>query len=167
MSDKRFAELLYLSRAGGRLGTPVDRAAAADPQNVWENIFTVAGGLVLITSLIGVRTVIQAGGASNMQFRHSIGPTNICAVAAITGDAVGTFYTITGIFADALQIAAAGIPLPGGLAGSVGGGGNSISGVIMAAGTIQVTMTAAAGTGSTRYICHYIPLDSGATVAAA
>lgn len=160
----RFSELLYLGRAGGRFGTPVDRAAAADPQNVWENIFTIAGGLVFITSLIAVRTVIQAGGASNMQFRHSVGPTVVCAAAAITGNAVGTIYTITGVFADALQIAAAGIPIPGGL---LGGTGDSVNGIIMAAGTIDVTMTAVAGTGSTRYICHYIPIDSGATVVAA
>lgn len=165
--SSREETLLFLSRAGGRLGTPVDRAAAADPQNVWLDIFTIAGGLVLITSLIGVRTVIQAGGASNMQFQHSIGPTPICAVAGIAADGVGTIYSITGIFADALQIGLAGVPLPGGLAGSVGGGGNSINGIIMAAGTIQVTMTAVAGTGSTRYVCHYIPIDSGATVVAA
>lgn len=159
-----FDELLFLGMAGGRFGTPVHRAAAADPQNVWLPLFTVAGGLVFVTSLIGVRTVIQAGGASNMQFRHSVGPTTISAVLAITADAVGTIYTITGVFADAVQRGLAGVPIPGGL---LGGTGDSVNGIIMGAGTIDVTMTAAAGTGSTRYICHYIPIDPGATVVAA
>lgn len=167
MGQARFEELLWLSRAGGRLGTPVDRAAAADPQNVWLPIFTIAGGLVLITSLVGVRTIIQAGGASNMQLRHSVGPTVLCAATAITGNAVATIYDITGIAADNLIIGAAGVPITGGLAGSVGGGGNSIDGIKVGAGTIDVTMTAVAGTGSTRYVCHYIPIDSGATVVAA
>lgn len=40
------------------LGVQVDRAAAADPQNVWQTIFTIANGCVAIRCLIGERTVI-------------------------------------------------------------------------------------------------------------
>lgn len=164
---KDYSKLLYLSQAGGALGTPVYRAAAVDPQNVWLPIFTIAGGLVRIMSIIGVRTLIQAGGASNMQFRHSVGPTAWCAATAITGNAIGTIYTVTGIFADALTIGAAGVSIQAGLSGSIGGGANSLRGLLVGAGTIDVTMTAAAGTGSTRYIVRYIPEDAGATIVAA
>lgn len=160
---KDYSKILFISQGG----IPVFRAAQADPQNVWETIFTVTGGPIRILSLIGVRTVIQAGGASNMQFRHSVGPTTICGAAAITGNAVGTIYSITGIFADNLIIGAAGIPVPGDLGGSQGGGGNSIRGILVGAGNIQVTMTAAAGTGSTRYILRYIPEDDESSVVAA
>jgi len=160
-------QALILSRAGGLLGTPVPRAAAADPQNVWLPLFTVAGGHVLMTSLLGVRTVIQAGGVSNMQFRHSVGPTVLCAVGIITANAVATLYNITGNVADALQIGAAGVPIRGGLAGGLLATGINMLGFVLGAGTLDVTMTAAAGTGSTRYILHYIPLDLGAVVTAA
>ena len=158
---------LLLSRAGGLLGTPVPRLAAVDPQNVWLPLFTIAGGHVLMTSLLGVRTVIQAGGISNMQFRHSVGPTVLCAAAVITGNAVATLYNITGNVADALRIGVAGVPIPGGLAGGLLATGINILGFVLPAGTLDVTMTAAAGTGSTRYILHYIPLDLGASVVVA
>lgn len=167
MGVESFIKQLWLNQAGGALGTPVRRAAAVDPQNVWLPIFTITGGLVRVMSLIGVRTVIQAGGASTMQFRHTVGPTNLCAAVAVTGDAILSIYTITGIFADNLVIGAAGIPLPGGLAGSVGGGANSVRGILMGAGDIEVTMTAVAGTGSTRYILRYIAEDNRARVVAA
>ena len=161
MSITQHVKGLYLSEgAGGALGTRVVRAAAADPQNVWLNIFTVAGGWVLLTGLIGVRTVIQAGGASNMQFRSSVGNTVMCVAAAITGNAVGTIYSITGNPAGALIIGAAGILIMDTL--SAGG-----AGLLIPTGTIQITMTAAAGTGSTRYVLHYIPVDARANVIAA
>lgn len=162
--DRTLAQKIYLQ---GGLGINVERAAQADPQNVWQTIFTIAAGPVLVTSLVGVRTVIQAGGASNKQYRHSIGPTVLCAVAAITGNAILTMDTITGNFADALQVAAAGIPVLGGIAGGLLATGNQGWGILMQTGNIQVTMTAAAGTGSTAYYLTYIPINPGASVVAA
>ena len=151
----------------GVLGTNVLRAAAADPQNVQQTIFTIAGGTVLVTGLYGIRTVIQAGGASNMQFRHSVGATVLNVLTAITGDAIGTMYTISGNPNDNLVIGAAGAPIQGGMFGSQAVVSQQQPGLIMTTGNIQVLMTAAAGTGSTRYILTYIPLDVGANVVAA
>lgn len=152
------------ARGAGALGWRLDRAAAADPQNVWQNIFTIAGGHIILTGLYGIRTVIQAGGASNMQFRHSVGPTVLCAAAAITGNAIGTIYAITGDTTDPLQIGAAGIPVMLGkvVATSTTYDKNGL--FILGAGTIDVTMTQPAGTGSTAYIITYIPLSDGVTV---
>lgn len=150
------------------LGLRVNRAAAADPQNVWLNIFTIAGGAILATSLTGIRTVDQGGGASNMQFRHDTPATVLCAATAIgIPDLVGTLYTITGNFADAITKGATGAPILAGIAGGLLATGNQGWGILMMAGNIQVTMTAAAGTGSTRYVLTYIPLDDAATVVAA
>jgi hypothetical protein len=151
----------------GGLGIRVNRVAAADPQAAWQTIFTVTGGLVLVTGLVGVRTVIQAGGASNMQFRHSVGTTVLCVAAAITGNAVSTIYTVTGNPLDALVIGAAGVPIQGGMMGSQAGASIQQFGIIVMAGNIQVTMTAAAGTGSTKYILTYIPLEDASSVAPA
>jgi hypothetical protein len=102
-----------------------------------------------------------------MQFRHSIGPTVLCAATAITGDAVNTLYTITGNPLDPLVIGAAGAPIQGGLMGSPTVAAIQQWGMLMFTGNIQVTMTAAGGTGATRYVLTYIPVDFGATVAAA
>ncbi len=149
------------------LGMVETRAAAADPQNAWQTIFAVAGGVVLVKVLIGYRTVIQAGGASTMQFRHSVGPTVLDAgTLAITGHDVGTVYYCTGDATDPIVAGAAGAPVSLGklVATSATYGGE---GWLMTPGNIQVTMTAAAGTGSTSYTIVYIPISSGATVTAA
>ncbi len=151
------------------LGVQVDRVAAADPQNVWQNIFTVAGGWVLVKMLWGIRTVIQAGGASTMQLRHSVGPTVLDAgTLSVAADDVGTLYWCTGDATDPLVSGIVGAPIMSGkiVATSTryGGGGCYY---LMYTGTIQVTMTAAAGTGSTEYHLIYLPLSVGATVVAA
>lgn len=161
---KDYSKFLYVAQGG----IPVERAAQADPQNVWETIFTVTGGLIRVLSLIGVRTVIQAGGASTMQFRHSVGPTVWDAgTLAITGHAVNTIYLATGDTTDPIQAGVAGVTVMTGkvVATSTTYGANGL--FVVGAGNIQVTMTAAAGTGSTRYILRYIPEDTGAYVVAA
>jgi hypothetical protein len=149
------------------LGIQVDRAAAADPQNVWQAIFTIAGGWVLVKMLWGIRTVIQAGGASTMQFRHTVGPTVLDAgTLAVTGQGVGTLYYCTFAPADPIIAGAAGVRVTlGQLVASAATYG--AVGMAMFTGNIEVTMTAAAGTGSTAYSLIYIPLSAGATVVAA
>jgi len=59
---------------------------------------------------------------------------------------------------------ASGAPIQGGMHGSPAGLSSEMFGVIMMAGNIQYTCTAAAGTGSTRFILTYIPLDPAAIV---
>jgi hypothetical protein len=152
----------------GGMGLRVSRAAAADPQNVWQNLFTIAGGPILVTALIGIRTIIQAGGASTMQFQHSVGPTVLDnGTAAVTGDAVGSLYFLTGAVADPIRVGAAGIPVEASKIVATAAMYGSLPLFVLSAGTIQVTMTAAAGTGSTRYVLCWIPVDSASTVVAA
>jgi hypothetical protein len=152
----------------GGLGLRTVRAAAADPQAAWQTLFTIAGGVIAITAFVGVRTVIQAGGASTIQFRHSVGPTvSDNGTAIITGDTVGTMYTITGDPNDPVVIGLGGNGIsPSKIIATSATYGSPILGYAMP-GNLQVTMTAAAGTGSTRYVLCWIPIDAAATVVAA
>jgi len=158
---------LFLSQSGGTLGTRVFRATNACPQTAWENIFTVATGNVLMTLLVGERTVIQAGGASNIDFQ--VDPTagaavSLCAVTVCTTDAVGTIYTITGNPADACY---SGLSVPGGMAGGALLTGQNVHGWIVPPGTIEWRESAAAGTGNVQFYMFYVPIDIGANVVAA
>lgn len=147
-------------------GQKVLRAATADvPNAVWTNIFTISGGLVCVTALIAVRTVAQtSAGASNMQYRHSIGNTVLDAVLDVQNDTLGTVYTLTGTPADAIQRGLAGIHVLMGMAGGLLATGINMFGRLMSPGTIQVSFSAADHAGSTRYILYYIPIDEGAVV---
>jgi len=151
------------------LGVKVVRAAAADPQNVWQTIFTVAGGVVAVKAIIGERTVIQAGGASTMQLRHSVGPTVLDAgTAAVTGNGVGAIYWLTGDVTDPIQVADLFAPVMTGKIVATSVTHAPFLGLFLCGtGNIQVTMTAAAGTGSTRYTIIYVPITVGATIVAA
>jgi len=154
------------------MGFRIPRAAAVDDQNVTTPIFTIAGGPIFLISLMSIRTVIQAGGASNIQFVHSVGPTNLHLATACTGDGVGTVSVIAGDAGDALVIGAGtGVANtfaaldPGRLvATSLQYGGAPLR--ILPVGNITVIHTAAAGTGSSRYVMFWLPIDAASTVVA-
>jgi hypothetical protein len=141
-------------------GVKVQRATAALPQTSTSTLFTVSGGKVLITSLIGeVTTVIQTQ-ADNTKLTFD--PTDagatqdLCAVLDITADAVGTMYSITGTPATAMQDALNFLP------------SNKVPAqpIVLKPGSILLDC-AASNTGSVKWDLTYIPLDNGAAVAAA
>lgn len=145
------------AQRGNLLGIKVDRATAALPQTTTGALFTVSGGRVLVTGIVGeVTTVIQTQ-ANNTKLVAT--PTtgtavDICAVLDISADEVGCLYGITGIFADAMVGANAGATvLPQ-------------RPVVVAIGTIRLSC-AASNTGSVKWSLTYIPLDDGAYVSAA
>jgi len=159
---------IYLSEAGGTVGTKVPRVADADcPQNAWREIFTVSNGSVLMTMLVGKRTIVQAGGASNLDLQSNptaVGAVSaLCAPTVITADAIGTLYTITGVPADGCYAAVGGVP--GGMAGGLAAQG--FHGWIIPSGAIEWRESAAAGTGAVQWTMFYVPIDPGAVVAAA
>ncbi len=142
------------------LGVRVARATAALPQTTTSTLFTIATGKVLITSLFGeVTTVIQTQ-ANNTKLTFD--PTaagasqDMCAVVDITADAVGTVYSITGTPATALQDSLNWTPSSKMLAQPV----------MLKPGSILLDC-AASNTGSVKWDLCYIPLDNGASVAAA
>jgi len=164
MSLPQEVKRLFISEAGGRLGTPAFLAAAGDPiGGAWVNMFTIAGGYVMLTSLVGIRTGVQNAGAGTMQVQHSVAGVMSAVSGAIAGHAVGVLYTITGTPGDALQIGLAGL-IPGGLLGSLAG--LATNGVVLPAGIVQWTTTSAGpvGTSACRWIAHYIPLDRDAVL---
>jgi len=152
-------------------GLKVHRAAAPDIVAA-TTIFTITGGFVLVTGLVGVVTVIRSGGgAATQALTFSVGPTALHTPAlAVTGNAtVGTVFTITGDPGDALVVGVGtGVlntapPIQGGMKGSALAGIQQF-GMIMGVGLIQVAHSAIGATGSTRYMLSYIPLDMGAVV---
>ncbi|MFI2632625.1 hypothetical protein ACH5A2_19835 [Streptomyces collinus] len=141
-------------------GVKVQRATATLPQTTAGALFTVSGGKVLITSLVGeVTTVIQTQ-ADNTKLTFDpvdAGATqDLCAVLDITGDAVGTCYSLTGTPATAMQDALNFLPSNKVLAQPL----------VLKPGSILLDC-AASNTGSVKWDLTYIPLDNGASVAAA
>jgi hypothetical protein len=138
-------------------GIKVDRATATLPQTTAGALFTIAGGRVLLTSIVGeVTTVIQTQ-ANNTKLTAN--PTtgtsvDICAALDITADEAGCLYGITGLFSDALLGSDAGATvLPR-------------NGVVLPIGTLDLDC-AASNTGSVKWSITYVPLDDGASVTAA
>jgi hypothetical protein len=130
------------------------------PQNATNTIFTVAGGRVLITSLIGQVKTIIAGTTPSLKLiaTPTVGSANdLCTATAITGDEVGTLYSPPGATGSAL-----------GVSGSGSGGVTGQSAPIIAAtGTIGQNVSAADATGAIQWTLTYVPLDNGASVTAA
>jgi hypothetical protein len=154
------------------LGLRVNRAAIGDLAGP-TTIFTIAGGAIILTGLTGiVATARNAGGGETTLFIHSQGATPLNNVLfSVTGNAAqGTAFTITGNPVDGLLIGAGGaavnafVPLSSGMMGSPAGVATQQMGMLMGVGTIRVTLSIGGGTGTTRYIMTYIPLDDAVTV---
>lgn len=147
-------------KGAGVLGRVVERATAALPQSTASALFTVTGGRVLITSIVGeVTTVIQTqADNTKLQFNpDAAGATqDLCAVLDITADAVGTLYSVTGTPGTAMQDALNFMSSDKMLARPM----------ILKAGAIELNC-AASNTGSVKWTLSYWPLDAGAAVTAA
>ncbi|GGU13233.1 hypothetical protein [Streptomyces violascens] len=142
------------------LGTAVAGAAKTVPQNATGTIFTVAGGRVLVTGLVGKVTTVIGGTTPSAKLvaTPTVGSANdLCTATAITADEVGTLYSIPGPTGSALGVSGSG---SGGVTGQT-------APVIVAAGTIGVNISAADATGAIQWTLTYVPLDDGATVTAA
>ena len=142
------------------LGTRVDRATATLPQTTDGALFSVSGGRVLLTALVGeVTTVIQTQ-ANDTKLK--LNPTatgadqDLCAALDISADAVGELYTISGTVGDAMRS-----DLLIGLNSLLGAGG-----MILSEGDIELDC-AASNTGSVAWSLRYFALDDGASVEAA
>ena len=140
------------------LGIHVAKSAATLPATTTQNIFTVAGGRVLLVALIGeVTTIIQAQ-ACNLKITSA--PT--------TGTAVDLASNLD------INAKEAGTILLSELDGTALVGANAgagLSGVgapfcVIPVGSIRIE-TSATNTGATKWDAWYIPLDAGASVVSA
>ena len=137
------------------LGTKVDKATAALPASTTGTLFTVSGGRILLTSIVGEVTTAIQNQANNTKLVST--PTtgtavDICAVLDIANDEVGCLYGITGLFSDAMVGSNAGATVI------------QRNPVVIPIGTIKLSC-AATNTGSVKWSMTYIALDDGATVA--
>lgn len=133
-------------------GIRVDRAAAAIPQSVAGSLFTVAGGRVIVTTILGeVTTAIQAQ-ATTMKLQHTQGATttDVSATVDLTGQPVGALFSVPGAPASAA---------------TVGSGVAQNNEIILQVGTLKA-LTGASSTGAMKWTVFYVPLDDGATVVA-
>lgn len=139
------------------LGKRVARAGAALPQTTASAIFTISGGLVLVTQIVGEVTTVIQNQANNTKLIAN--PTtgtdgDLCAVLDIANDEAGTLYSISGTASDAL------------IGVSAGGVIGQTTPVIVNPGTIDLSC-AASNTGAIAWTLFYVPIDLGAAVVAA
>lgn len=145
-----------------RVRRVVERATADLPQTADGALFRITGGKVRIISLIGeVTTVIQTqANATKLKFNPSGtgSDVDLCATLDITGDAVGTHYTITGTLATAMKGDT-------NLWMSVPANNLAYPGLVLNSGDIELDC-AASSTGKVKWTLEYEVLDAGANVAA-
>lgn len=122
--------------------------------NATSSLFTVSGGLVAVTSLVGrVTTAITVANTYKLQHNPTAGTTkDLCASADIgsTDTALGEVFVITGLATDAIAI---------------GSKGNKAPLIILETGDIEQVSS---GTdGAITWYLTYAPIDTAATVVAA
>ena len=142
-------------------GIRVDRATANLPQAGEYDLFTVAGGNVLVLGILGeVTTVIETqANNTNLEFSPdaaTLADNDLCAVLNITADVVGTLYTIDGTAANAL--------VDSGTNGWVAY--TLASPLFLVPGAIELHCVAS-NSGQVKWSIWYVPLDEGAYIVAA
>lgn len=139
-----------------KLGIHKHRDAAALPAGTVQTpLFTVSGGRVMITSIVGRVTTVVQNQVNNTKLiaNPTVGvDVDLCAVTSIQADAVGILYGVTGVVGDAMLKGAA-IAAP-------------TRPLVVPIGTIDI-LCSATNTGATEWDVHFMPLDSGATIAPA
>lgn len=139
------------------LGLRVDRATAALPASTTGSIFTVTGGVVAITQIIGEVTTQIQNQACNLHMTSV--PTTGSAVdiganVSVQALEVGAFIGLTGLGSDAL------------LAPNAGALSGMLRMLYVPEGAIQIH-TSATNSGSVKWSIFYIPIDEGAYITAA
>lgn len=122
-----------------------------------HQLFTVAGGEVLITALWGKCTTAMAGANTvNLQTDPTTGDTVVIATATDLGTTDTAAGTTIGVTANTL------IP-----ATNLVKGGVAIRDLVVTTGEIESVVTGAGADGVVEWYCTWVPLTAGATVVAA
>lgn len=137
-------------------GLKVDQPAKTVPQNALSSLFTVSGGRVIVTGIVGEVTTVIGGTTPSAKLvaNPTTGAdTDITTAVAITGDAVGNLYGVSTV-GGALSVLE-----------SVAPAGQEP--FVLKPGTLDLHVSAADATGAIKWTVFYVPLDDGATVTAA
>jgi len=141
-----------------QLGPTTERATAVLP-GVTYSLFTITGGRILVTQLLGEFTIVIAGALSiSLQADPAAAASTtraMCAGLLVNAYDVGDLVGITGINTDAM--------IPPAASGVIEG---QTMGVIVQPGTIDL-LNDIVDTGSIRWTLKWIPIDEGAAVVAA
>lgn len=137
-------------------GLKVDKATAVLPATAYGALYTVAGGRVLVTGLLGEFTVAADATATTVKVTGT--PTTGTAVdwttaTAVTSKEIGAQMTLPAAAGSALVVTN----------GGAGGQMQLKSPYVAAIGTIGIT-TSATNAGSAKWTIFYVPLDPGATI---
>jgi hypothetical protein len=137
-------------------GIQVNRAAATVPTSAADQVlFTVTGGRVIVTSLVGEVTTVLGGTTPSIKLIAN--PTaagasvDIATAAVVTADAVGNLYGV-GTVGGTLIVLESVTPVG--------------AAFVIKAGTIDLNTTANDMTGAIKWTLTYVPLDDGASVVA-
>jgi hypothetical protein len=145
---------LRLATLGKRVAGKLQTIAGA----ATHQVFTVAGGNVLITAMWGVTTVEMAGANTvNVQTDPTTGDTAVIATATDLGTTNTAAGTLIGGLMD--QDGTTNIP------GLVKGAGQALT-FLAPIGEIESVATEATADGAIQWYCTYIALDDGASVVA-
>ena len=144
-------------------GVQVIKAAQAMPQTGTANLYTVAGGSVLVTSLLGLvsGTAIQSSDPElTLGMAPTVGTAEVAGIAsstALTSAEIGTWITVGG---------SSGLPAGLVVMATAAKAGNTVflgTPFVVPAGYITWT-TGANKTGHIAWYLTYVPLDTGASV---
>lgn len=143
---------------GDTLGYVVERATENLPQSGDGSLFTITGGLVIMTLLIGEVTTVIETQTNNalIKFRDTlaVADTDLCAALDITAFAVGSLLTISGIVTNALRTGV-----------SMGLGGLISDPLVLSNGIVELECSAS-NTGQAKWTACYMPITKGAKLVA-
>lgn len=139
-------------------GSQVIKSAAVVPNGSETTLFTVTGGAVLVTSLIGKVTTGFTSTATTL----TMGPKPTTGTANASGIHDETVLTSAALGSWVVPALADGIATAGIVADGIAWLQNG-SGFVCDAGTIEYEASAA-NTGQIEWYLTYVPLDTGASV---
>jgi hypothetical protein len=122
-----------------------------------KTLFTIAGGLVLVTSIVGrVTTVITVANTVKLQANPTTGTTkDLCAATDIgtTDTPAGNLLSFQGLTGDSILTGPGAVP-------------TIKQPIVIDIGTIE-QVTATGADGGITWFLTYVPIETGATVVAA
>lgn len=148
-----------------QMGNLVTKAAGNLPQSATATLFTVSGGAVLVTSLVGVVTTVIASSDPVL----SLGTAPTVGTAQTSGLATTTVLTSAEAGTLVTVASSAGLPTALAVMATAAKAGSVVftslsDAFVVSAGTITWT-TGASKTGAMKWYLTYVPLDDGASVA--
>jgi hypothetical protein len=141
------------------LGKQVSKTAATLPATTTQNIFTIAGGRVMVMALVGEVTTICSATATNLKATSV--PTTGSAVDIAANLAIANFEAGAILVVEGDGTALIGTSAGAGFAPAL----NALP-FILPIGVVRIE-TSATNTGATKWDMWYVPMDDGAFVVSA